>query len=253
MRVMVQNSITDFNRWMSRGLLLLMLISVYGIQPGYAVERVPDEARHAAEAALQPLLEAIPEEDLYHFNLSKIELPAAVIGNGFRLNTIFPDALAQSDSSSAFSSLLTKAPVFLFPVISNKQMKALIYVERRGGKWSAVSLGSAGVAQQWDLITTDWEGDDGFGHDFIRVYQALSDLVLITPPTGRPVDPDGNRLGKPALVLMNSARIALSTKERPLQDISEVYDTEQIIPLLKERVNKTISGMNDSAPSQLLD
>lgn len=231
---------------------LAILLLMAGVQTSSAGDAPPGEARYAAINSLRSFLEAIPLSDLHYFSLSRGDLPRASVGGGFRLNTIIPPVLEQIEEGADLASTLTQAPVFLFPVVVDDRMKALLTVEKRDGLWETVSIGGAGVAKQWDSITRRWDASSGFDHDFIRIYQAVADLVLVTPPGGFTVGLEGEG-GRPALVLLDSAKMALSTEASPLVSGNRGYDPDPILALLKARVREAIDQFRESDGHQVLD
>mgnify|MGYP007063388281 FL=1 len=233
---------------------LILLLMVFAGNPlSLAGELPPSESRDAAQESLRSFLEAIPDSDLHYFSLSKSDLPRTSVGRGFRLNTITPPVLEQMEEGADVARALTKAPVFLFPVVVDDQLKALLTVEKRENRWETISIGGAGVAREWETITRNWDTSVGFDHDFIRIYQAVADLVLVTPPPGFSLEPNGQGEDGSVIVLMDSAKMALSTQNQPLISQTKAYPPGVIMELLKARVRKSIEHFEGSEDHQVLD
>jgi len=159
---------------------------------------VPSEVLDAATTGLPFFLEKIPPsaQQLYGF-ASTDEMSAAQLGTPLQMHTLTPAALQKSSSSSTVSSLLSDTTMWFFPVLLQRQSKAMLVVDQEGGTWKAVSLGYAGLGHELNQLLAEWPESKGFHPQLVAVFQAKQfyftvrevDDFNLTPlrlPTGQP-------------------------------------------------------------------
>jgi hypothetical protein len=202
----------------------LFIFSLFSA-PILAEEEIPAAAVVAAQEGLLPLLEAIPVADLGHFNFSdRGEVDQAELGEPFMIYTILPERILNYKSGTSVESIISPTGVWLFPVVSNGEVRTLLTVDFVEGEWRAVSIGGSGVAKQWASITGDSSSAGGSNYKFVRVYQATADFVLMSNIKGTKMMP------------MESARISLELEGEG------ACDPSKMILELQDPVRKNIEA-----------
>lgn len=152
---------------------------------------------------------------------------ASTIGQGFQIFTISPQQLASADSTS-IPGILTASSLWQFIVMGETQPQALLTVDRVGDQWLAVSLGAAGLAAELVSVIQAWPESSGYSLTFVRVYQAKSDLIVVSKA--------GTVIGVVPLI---SARIALGIGGEQLDPLS-LSDEKVVLSKLKEVVARAL-------------
>jgi hypothetical protein len=145
-----------------------------GISPKPArTPGVPSEILEAAETGLPFFLGQIPpgSKELYGFSPGD-DLSQAKLGGALRMHTITPAALEKSSSSGSVSSILSETSMWFFPILVERESKAMLVVDRDGETWKAVSLGYAGLGHQLNELLAKWPESKGFHPQLIAVFQA---------------------------------------------------------------------------------
>jgi len=145
-----------------------------------SAETAPPEAIAAAEAGLLPFLELITPEDMSHFGLSPGDnISEAVLGTPFQLYTITPTKLLDAGDDTPVSSLISPTGSWLFPIVLDGKSRAILTVEEMDGKWQAVTMGKAGLAEEMEKLNRQWPKANGYEPKLIAIYQAASYFFTI--------------------------------------------------------------------------
>lgn len=203
-------------------LLLLFVPAVVAQQ-----EDAPADVMQAAQDGLIPFLNAIPDQDLGHFNFAKGDiLEEAALGEPFRVYTIMPEKILNYSAETNVLDILSPAPLWYFPVVLGDEVRTLLKVGMMGGEWKAVGIGSSELAQEWASLVKGLPPSDGC--TFVRVFQARADFALV------------RGTGDAKMLLLKSAAIALGLNkggayspsdvimmlQGPVMDNIEMFETE---------------------------
>lgn len=105
----------------------------------------------------------------------------ATLGEGFQIYTVKADQLLGIEeglaSTTSLKSNLSPTGMWCFFVNVNNKPVALIDVVHFEGQWTAVGIGSAGIAQELGRMKTVWHEQSDF--TFVRVYEAKSDFLQV--------------------------------------------------------------------------
>lgn len=197
----------------------LCLVCALGLGVGGAqAQDPPEEAVSAAQAGLSGYLQAIPPTDLSYFNFQSFEqLEQATLGDPLMLYTIDPSDILSFEGDTPIQDLLQETGIWMFPVLAEGKMRTFLQVEKLEQKWQAVSLGSSGLAEEWDNIGAAYPPEKSYDRKLVRIYQATSDFVFLDLPQG------GN-----AFMPMRSARIVLELEGGNLQNPAQVvFDLQE--------------------------
>lgn len=201
---------------------LILCSLAAGVQPVMA-EKVPSAVQAAAAKGLPTMLQALPEEILAQFNFtSSEELSRATLGTPFQVYTIPPEEILNYNAGTPIGQIISATDHWFFPVKVNGEVRTLLTVAMVDGKWQAVSIGSAGLAQEWTAVVAKYPSDT---HKLVRIYQAAADFVLL------------GDAGSDELLPLKSGRIALG-----FAGDAEPMDPAEIIFKLQGTVQKNIEG-----------
>ena len=168
---------------------LILLSLAVGAQPLMAA-KVPSAVQQAAVKGLPTMLQALPEEILDQFNFSSLEeLSQAKLGTPFQVFTIPPEEILNYNAGTPIEEIVLETDHWLFPVTVGGDVRALLTVAQMGGQWQAVSLGSAGLGQEWADTAAKYKSSAGYTHKLVRIYQAAADFVLLGDATGNKLLP----------------------------------------------------------------
>lgn len=126
-----------------------------------------------AESAPSPEVIAAAQQGLVDFP----GLNGASLQLGFQVHTISPSALM---SCSDLGTVIVPTGLWRFVVVSGGQPLGLLTVAQVEGRWQAVSMGGAGLATEMGRVMKTWSRENGYQFRFVRVYQAMTDLVEIS-------------------------------------------------------------------------
>jgi hypothetical protein len=145
-----------------------------------SAQEPPQEVMMAAQTGLPQFLGLIPpaERSAYGFTEND-DLTKAFLEAPFNLHTIKPPALLAYQSGDSVPALLSKTDMWYFPVMMGEEVRAVLVVDQLDGKWQAVSLGYATLAQQLQGVLQQWPGSKGFHPLLIAVFQAKEHLILV--------------------------------------------------------------------------
>lgn len=207
-------------------LLILPVSSMSG-------ETAPQEVVQAATDGLGSFLKAIPMSDLSHYGFSPNEdLTQATLGKPFRVYTISPDKILSYETQMELSSIVSPTSLWFFPVLCRGEVRTILTVDRMGEKWQAVAIGSSGLAGQLKSVKDKWPESEGYEHKFVRIYQAMSDLVILS------------KEGAFEVIPLESARIALNLGKVG-EGVYEVHSTSDIIRKLIPVVRQNIQSKEE--------
>ena len=153
----------------------------------------------AAQNGIKRFLKNLEPKTLSHFGFSnQAEVDAAVIDEGFQLNSFYFTKGHHSSQLQNLSSLSVPKECWNFIVMNQDQAVALITIAKRNGQWVSVSIGCQGLAKQLHKILESWPRADGYRLKHIRISRFKSDCVEIIHK--------GKSLG---LIPLSSARHAM--------------------------------------------
>lgn len=163
-------------------LVAFMLLSLPGLSASQRQDP-PHEVVSVAAEGLPAFLQAIPPGEITHFNfISPRELEQATLGVPFQIHTIDPRDILKHDGHSPVADLVRPTDVWLVPVVVDDRFRTLLTVDRIDGVWRAVSIGASGLAEEWEALENTYPKQQGYELTFVRVYQAVSDFVLLDQP-----------------------------------------------------------------------
>jgi hypothetical protein len=193
-------------------------------------EAAPDEVVQAAEEGLGPFLDAIPDRDLEHYGFENQEqLLQATLGKPFRVYTITPDKILNYSREMKLSSLISPTSLWFFPILYRGKARTILTVDSVNGQWKAVAIGSSGLAMQLEKVENMWPESEGHDHQFIRIFQAKSDLVVVS------------KKDTSELVPLKSAGMALKLK-KVIEGDYGLYSPLEVIPKLIPVVRENIEA-----------
>ena len=193
-------------------------------------EVAPDEIMQAARNNLSSFLDAIPASDLPHYGFStREELAGAILGKPFRVYTIVPDKILAYTPQTQLLPLISPLDLWFFPVLSNGDFKTILTVDKVAGEWQAVAIGSSALARQLEKIQGKWPESQGYEHKFVRIFQALSDFIVVSKNDTVSITP------------FESGRVALKLKKAP-EEVYELYKPSDIVPQLIPIVRQNIQS-----------
>lgn len=205
------------------GMFLGLLLVFSSFSAPISAEEIPSAAKIAAKEGLLAFLKAIPAEELEYFNFAEQgEVDQAKLGDPFMIYTISPDQILNYAVGTDVESIITPTNVWLFPVISNGAARTLLTMDFMDGNWRAVSIGGSGVAKEWDTIIRDSSVEGEPIYKFVRIYQAVADLVLVSD------------MQESRMVPLKSACISLELEEK------ETYEPSKIILGIQETVRQNL-------------
>ena len=115
-----------------------------------------------------------------HFGLSPGDnISEAVLGTPFQLYTITPTKLLDAGDDTPVSSLISPTGSWLFPIVLDGKSRAILTVEEMDGKWQAVTMGKAGLAEEMEKLNRQWPKANGYEPKLIAIYQAASYFFTI--------------------------------------------------------------------------
>lgn len=153
-------------------------------------------------------------------------LNGASLQQGFQVYTVLPAALM---TCSDLGAVTVPTEQWRFIVVSGGQPLGLLTVAQMEGHWQAVSMGGAGLATEMNRVMKTWPTEKGYNFRFVRLYQAMTDLVEISHVN------DSQKLG---YVPMTSARASLGIQGEFAPEV--MLNDSQIITPLRDVVAKNI-------------
>ncbi len=181
--------------------LFVGFLMVFSLQiPGFAQDQVVSKDMFvAAQKGIKHFLKNLDPKILLHFGFSnQAEVDAAVIDEGFQLNSFYFSEGHDSSQLQNLSSLSVPKECWNFIVMKKDQAVALITIAKRNDQWAPVSIGCHGLAKQLQKILESWPRVDGYRLKHIRISRFKSDFVEIQQK--------GKSLG---LIPLSSAKLAM--------------------------------------------
>jgi hypothetical protein len=176
----------------------------------------------SAEATPSPEIIAAAQQGLVDFP----GLGDASLQQGFQVYTVSPAALM---TCSDLGTVTVPTGQWRFVVVSGGQPLGLLTVAQVEGCWQAVSMGGAGLATEMGRVLKTWTAENGCNYRFVRIYQAMTDLVEITRV---------NDSRKPGYVPLTSARASLGIQGQFAPEV--MLNDSDIITPLRDVVAKNI-------------
>jgi len=182
--------------------------------PGRTVDRLttderpgpglPAEPRTAAAAGLPVFLGKIPPgmEPSYGF-VDRAQLDRASLGAPYELWALDPRRL-----DGPASEVLVASDEWRFPLLCDGEMRSLLTVARKDGRWTAVDFGGAALAEEVGRLE---RGQTATGpllrRALVRLHQLRADVLALAP--------GGARLEDATFFPLRSARAALELGDAP--------------------------------------
>ena len=214
-------------------LMIIVFVSILQvIFVSLAEAMPPEEVVNAAEQGLINFSQNIPPQNFSQLGfLSQDEISKNQLGEAFQIYTIHPDDLLNFEKNIwSISDLLVPTNLWNFLILSDGLAKAVLMVDFFDNKWTAVGIGSSGLAVQLKKIIETWPLSSGYQHRFIRIYQANADFVEITL--------SGTTVG---LIPLTSGRAAMDLADTNFNAL-DLHDPQNIltsiIPIVKENVKR---------------
>jgi hypothetical protein len=194
------------------------------IAPKEFIVIAPVAVINAAHAGLKRFMVAAIHDNpsLYGFsNMADIE--DAMLDDPFNVYTIDPNTIVSANGSNSFQSIVVPTSQWFFPVMGKDgTYRSILSVDRVHGEWQATSFGSSGLATQLERFVDRWGALQNRQVKFVRVYQALSDIIAIQQGNSSIIYP------------LPSAWQALGLDERDVSN--NLYPSNEIIDALQETI-----------------
>jgi hypothetical protein len=160
---------------------------------------------------------------------------------------ISPARLAANQTISSVSNLTSATTLWYFPVMAGDVAKAVLFVDKVGGEWKAVSLGYPRLATELKAIQNQWLNAKGFHVRLVvarqpnRIYFTLPEIddVNLTPVT-LVAPSDMSTLAATSATVQEPANPA-SPKYAQLKNVSEV------IPELKQEMEAELKSSRSAS------
>lgn len=215
MQILLKQSIIIGCSWIFLGIVMAAA----------SAQDVPAAVKQAAEQGVTSFLQAIPAQDLAHFNFSDpTELERATLGEPFLIYTIAPESILAYQAGTPVEDLMAPTSLWYVPVLVNGESRTLLMIDLVGGTWKAVGIGGSGIAKQWSPADREQSVTLGYTPRFVRIFQATADFVVLS-----------HRTSASKMVPLASARTALASSK-----IGEEYAPSVIIPQLQHVVRENL-------------
>lgn len=141
----------------------------------------PGEAIIAAKQGVGVLLGGSSDESIRMLGLSgRQDISAATVGEGFQVFVLDPGLLQSNAQSQDFRQAIKPTNSWEFVIEGSENAKAVMKIDNVEGKFTAVSIGSSGMARQLARIAEVWPTSSNYSHKIVRIYQAKSDFVELS-------------------------------------------------------------------------
>lgn len=168
----------------SRALAVVAVLMVCGSSPAlgkFSSEEPSEEVILAAKQGLSRFLRQMRPTSLASFGFSSgDDLKKAALGDAFKLHTILPSALKTYSAGQPVESIVTETSQWYFPVTLDGDVRALLIVDRMGGRWKAVSFGYSPLAREIADSGKQWPKAKGYHARYISVPQAYEFLFSVS-------------------------------------------------------------------------
>lgn len=160
---------------------------------------------------------------------TKKDIDSAVLGKGYHVYTVNPDTLLNNDTQD-LGSMAVPTDMWEFLIMSQGKAVSVLTIAKMNDRWTAVSIGKTGMAEQMGNFIKKWPESKETSHRLIRIYQAASDLMELSQ-TGK----------KKGFVPFMSSRAAMGLTKTEF-DPSDVHDSKDITTQLGPAVRRNIEG-----------
>ena len=194
-------------------------------------ETVPSKVWQAAREGLSPFLKAIPPKQSEQYGFPPGNgFGNTSLGHPYRVMTIDPQVLMNFDVNEDIRTRLLPTQSWVFPIMQNGEPRAILTVGFLDDKWQAVAIGHAEFARDLYSLERTWADGKGYTTTLVRIYQAASDVLLLTKNERVDVLP------------MESARVCL--KLGSVKDgAKELYSVPEIVnklaPVVEENIKQS--------------
>ncbi|MCP4217300.1 MAG: hypothetical protein GY765_21835 [bacterium] len=212
------------------GVCLVCLLIIFSLP--LTASEAPQEILSAARSGLSEFVkvEALLGVTALRSSNGKVETP---LGKGFEVFTINPQVLLKNKNMT-LEPMAVSTGLWRFPVMNNGKATALLTMAQVDGKWAAVAVGGAVLAQQVYEVFTQWPEADGYQYRFIRIYQAKSDFIEISK--------NDTTVG---FVPLGSARMAFGLQQDSF-DADLLMHNSEILEPLREIVGNEFKKIGDA-------
>ena len=168
-------------RLLRNAIFLLAFFVLFYSWSVYADGGPSEDVRRAANEAMKGFLSPDRLDDLRELGFeSKADINKAILGEGFEIFTIPPDALLDDTRLQDLHSLITSTNQWSFLVRANDEPKMVVTVGLSKGKWEPVSFGASGFAKVMSLFLNEWPKSSGYRFRYVKVYQANSSFIELS-------------------------------------------------------------------------
>jgi len=217
---------------------IALFLFIFSIGPGQGMATVEDEPSQevvrAAENGLTAFVKNPEISNLDRLGFISVNGQAArddaIIGKGFRIYTVPPQKILDEKEEVDLYSEAVPQTQWQFLIETQGKAVSLMTIDRMGDQWEAVSIGSAGLADQLKQLLQAWPPSDGYDHRLIRIYQAKSDFLAISK--------DNKVLG---IIPMTSGRIAMNL-EGGAFNTGDLRSSEEIVESIREAVMENMQS-----------
>ncbi len=194
---------------------------------------VPEEVSKAAEEGLDPFLDAIPLDQMERYGFMQGSGFADVsLGNPYRVMTVDPQVIMNFDINDDIRAKLLPTQLWVFPILQNGEPRAILTVGILENIWQAVAIGHAEFARDLIGLERTWSDEKDYTMTLVRIYQATSDILLLT---------NNDRID---VLPMESARVCMNLGSVD-GGAPELYSASDIIEKLAPLVAKNIEMSQD--------
>jgi hypothetical protein len=139
----------------------------------------PSPVMSAAIDGVDYFAARLSNEALAKFGISnRQQLAHASIRQPFREHVVPAERLLAYQPGEELTDLIEATDRWLFPVLVQDQVKALLIVDELQGVPSAVALGSAALAESLMQVRARWPVNEGFQLQYVRA--EMADMVVVS-------------------------------------------------------------------------
>jgi len=151
------------------------------------------------------------------------DLKNARIAYGFPVYSVDPKELVAGRSD--FSAMARPTGVWRFVISRDGKPIGLATVEKLNGTWQTISYGGAGLSKDVDAMMLFHGNADRSNVRFIRVFQAQSDFLEVTPGNGAAPRFAALQSARESLLLQQRARKAGNPADSGLMESSQFVES----------------------------
>ena len=190
-------------------------------------------SREIIAAAEQGIITFVKDPNMKNLNdygfATKKDIDTAVLGKGYHIYTVNPDTLLNNETLD-LGAMAVPTDMWEFLIMSQNKAVSVLTVAKMNDRWTAVSIGKTGMAEQVGNFIKKWPESKETSHRLIRIYQATSDLMELSE-TGK----------KKGFVPLTSSRAAMGLTKADF-DPSDVHDSKDVITQLRPAVRRNMEG-----------